>query len=132
LKRYLYDAGALGLLLAGDNRLKNMVAEVSRGQASAHASVINLAELYYKTGQKLGLETAETWFLRIINSKIQVENADTGLAREAGLHKIHYRDKLSLADCFALAEAERQKAVLLTTDKDLESVKEVETRYLKA
>lgn len=132
MKRYIYDAGALVLLLAGDNRLKNMVADVSRGQATAHASVINLAEFYYKTGQKLGLETAETWFLRLVNSKLQVENADTSLAREAALHKIRYRDKLSLADCFALAEATRQKAVLLTTDEDLERVKEVETRYFKA
>jgi len=131
LKRYLYDAGALGLLLAGDNRLKNFVAEVSRGQASAHASVINLAEFYYKTGQKLGLETAETWFLRIVNSKLQVENADANLAKEAALHKIHYRDKLSLADCFAVAEAVRQKALLLTTDEDLEKVKEIEARYFK-
>jgi len=132
LKRYVYDAGALGLLLAGDNRLKNFVAEVSRGHASAHASVINLAEFYYKTGQKLGLETAETWFLRIVNSKLQVENADTILARQAGIHKIHYRDKLSLADCFAVAEAARQKAVLLTTDEDLEKIKEIEARYFKA
>jgi len=132
LKRYVYDAGALGLLLAGDNRLKNFVTEVSRGHASAYASVINLAEFYYKTGQKLGLETAETWFLRIVNSKLQVENADTILARQAGIHKIHYRDKLSLADCFAVAEAARQKAVLLTTDEDLEKIKEIEARYFKA
>jgi len=131
LKRIVYDAGALGLLLAGDSRLKNLVAEVSRGHATAHVSVVNLAEFYYKTGQKVGLETAETWFLRIVNSKLQVQNADAEVAREAALYKIRYSERLSLADGFAVAEAARQKAVLVTTDQDLEEVEGVEARYLR-
>jgi predicted nucleic acid-binding protein len=132
MKRYVYDAGAPGLLLAGDSRLKSFVAEASRGHASAHTNVVNLAKFYYKTGQKLGLETAETWFLRIVNSNIQVEVPDVDLARDAGTYRIHYRQNLSLADCFAAAEAARRRAVLFTTDEDLNKVKEIEARYFKA
>ncbi len=132
MRHYVYDAGALSLLLAGDSRLKGFVAEVSRGHATAHTSAVNLAELYYKTGQKLGMETAETWFVRITNSNLKVEDADPELAREAGTYKIHYRQTLSLADCFAVAETARRRAVLLTTDEDLKQVKEIEARYFKA
>ncbi len=131
MKRYVYDAGALGLLLAGDARFRGFVAEVSRGQASAHASVVNVAEFYYKTGQKLGAETAETWFVRIVNSNLAVEAADSDLAREAGLYKMRYREILSLADCFAAAETLRRRGVLLTTDGDLKQVKEIDVRYFK-
>ncbi len=132
MKRYVYDAGALSLLLAGDSRLKTFVTEASRGHASAHTNVVNLAEFYYKTGQKLGIETAETWFVRIVNSNLQVEVPDADLARDAGTYKIHYRQSLSLADCFAAAETARRRAVLLTTDNDLNKVKEIEVRYFKA
>ncbi len=131
MKHYVYDAGALGLLLAGDIRFKGFVAEVSRGQASAHASVVNLAELYYKTGQKLGAETAETWFVRLVNSNLGIEAADSDLAREAALYKIRYPERLSLADCFAAAETLRRRGVLLTTDSDLKQVKEIDVRYFK-
>jgi len=131
MKHYVYDAGALGLVMAGDNRLRVSTSQVSRGEATAHSSVVNLAELYYKTGQKLGIETAETWFVRIANSNLQIEHADPDLARDAGIHKIHYRGKLSLADCFAVAETTRRDAVLLTTDRDMEQVKEIPVRYFK-
>ncbi len=131
MKHYVYDAGALGLLLAGDTRFRGFVAEVSRGQASAHASAVNVAEFFYKTGQKLGAETAETWFVRIVNSNLAVEAADADLAREAGLYKIRYPGSLSLADCFAAAETLRRRGVLLTTDGDLEELKEIDVRYFK-
>jgi predicted nucleic acid-binding protein len=132
MKSYVYDAGALSLLLIGDSRLKGFVAEVSRGQASAHTNAVNLSELYYKTGQKLGVETAETWFHRILNSNLHVEGADAELAREAGAYKIRYRGSLSIADCFAAAETIRRKGTLLTTDADLKLVKEIDARFLKA
>ncbi len=131
MKSYVYDPGALSLLLAADSRLKGFVGEVSRGQASAHTNAVNLAELYYKTGRKLGVETAATWFHRILNSNLHVEGADGELEREAGTYKIRYRGSLSIADCFAAAEAFRQKGILLTTDADLKLVKEIDARFLK-
>ncbi len=132
MKSYVYDAGALSLLLVGDSRLRSVVGEVSRGQASAHTNAVNLAELYYKTRQKLGVETAETWFHRILNSNLHVEGADGELAREAGTYKIRYRGSLSIADCFAAADPFRQKGILLTTDADFKPVKEIDTRFFKA
>ena len=67
-----------------------------------------------------------------MNSNLKVEGADSDLARDAGKYKILYRKNLSLADCFAVAETARRRAVLLTTDEDLKEVKEIEVRYFKA
>ncbi len=122
------DAGALALVLIGDGRLSSYVDEISVGTAKAYTSAVNLAELYYKTVDKIGLETAETWYFRILNSDVTVVPADATLAREAGVFKSRYRRLLSLADCFAAALTAREKGLLLTTDSDFEEVKEIETQ----
>lgn len=129
MKAYVFDAGALSLLLSGDERLSPYVNEISKGTAEAYISVVNLAELYYKTVEKLGREVAETWYFRILNSNLIVLSADASLAREAGTCKGRYRQTLSLADCFAMALTIKKEALLLTTDKDFERVKEIRVKY---
>jgi len=130
MKTYVFDAGALTLLLSGDERLGSYVDEISRGTAKAYTSAVNLAELYCKTSDKVGRETADTWYFRILNSNLVVVSVDTPLAREAGIYKSKYRGLLSLADCFAMALSVREKAQLLTTDKDFREVKEIQVKYL--
>jgi len=88
-----------------------------------------LAELYYKTVEKLGCEVAETWYFRILNSNLIVSSVEASLAKEAGIYKIKYGKALSLAGCFAMLLAVKEKAVLLTTDRDSDEVKEVEARH---
>jgi len=130
MKAYVFDAGALTLLLSGDERLTSYVNEISRGTAKAYTSAVNLAELYYKTTDKIGRETADTWYFRILNSNVVVVSADAPLAREVGIYKSKYRHLLSLADCFALALSLKEKAQLLTTDSDFQEVKEIQVKYL--
>jgi len=130
MKTYVFDAGALTLLLLGDERLSSYVNEISLGTAKAYASVVNLAELYYKTADKVGRETADAWYFRILNSNLVVVSADATLAREVGMYKSKYKGLLSLADCFALALSVKEKAQLLTTDNDFQDVKEIQVKYL--
>ncbi len=130
MRAYVFDAGALALILLGDERLSGYVDEISQGAAKAYISAVNLAELYYKTMEKIGRETTETWYLRILNSNVAVLPADAALAREAGVYKSRYRRLLSLADCFAAALSAREGALLLTTDSDLKEVKEIEVKHL--
>lgn len=129
MKAYVFDAGALALILLGDERLSSYVDEISRGAAKAYASAVNLAELYYKTVDKIGRETAEAWYFRILNSNITILSADATLAKEAGIYKSRYRRLLSLADCFATALSAKEKALLLTTDSDFKEAKEIEAKY---
>ncbi len=130
MKTYVFDAGALTLLLSGDERLSSCVNEISRGTAKGYTSVVNLAELYYKTADQIGRETADAWYYRILNSNVVVVSADASLAREVGIYKSKYRRLLSLADCFAMALSVKEKALLLTTDKDFQEVKEIQVKCL--
>jgi len=130
MKTYVLDAGALTLLLLGDERLGSYVNEISRGTAKAYTSAVNLAELYYKTVDKIGRETADAWYFRILNSNLVVVSADAQLAREVGTFKSKYKRLLSLADCFAMALSVKEKAQLLTTDNDFQEVKEIQVKYL--
>ncbi|MGC8850065.1 MAG: type II toxin-antitoxin system VapC family toxin [Candidatus Bathyarchaeia archaeon] len=129
MKAYVFDAGALMLMLLGDERLRSYIEEISEGLARAYLSAVNLAELYYKTVEKIGRETAETWYFRILNSNVVVVPADDKYAREAGIYKSRYGGALSLADCFAMALCAREKALLLTTDSDFNEVREVDIKY---
>lgn len=51
----------------------------------------------------------------ILNSPIRMVSTDRDLAMRAWELKIKYRD-LSLVDCFVIALAEREGAVIYTTD----------------
>jgi predicted nucleic acid-binding protein len=92
--------------------------KVLAGKARGFVSEVNLAEFYYKTAQKKGVESAEAWYLQIRHSRIMVVTPNEQVTRQAALWKIK-RDELSLADCFALATRAATGAVLLTTDSTL-------------
>lgn len=117
-RSYLLDAGALALYFAGDDRVKQYLARVTSGKASGFVSDVNLAEFYYKTGQRLGEDTAEARLGLLANSRIEFVSTDREIARAAAKWKLR-RPGLSLADCFALASLEKSAEVLLTTDSEL-------------
>jgi len=129
MKTYVFDAGALHLLLLRDERLGSYVDDISSGVAEAYVSTVNLAELYYKTLEKLGREVAETLYFRILNSNLTISPADATLAKEAGICKNKYKHTLSLADCFAMALTLKTGALLLTTDRDFKEVKEIKVKH---
>lgn len=96
---------------------------VSSGRASGVVSDVNLAEFYYRTGQKFGLQTADARLGLIRNSRIGSVSTDGKAVVSAGRWKLK-RPASSLADCFALAALESSAEVLLTTDSGLkEAVK---------
>ena len=91
---------------------------VSSGRASGVVSDVNMAEFYYQTGQKFGLQTADARLGLIRNSRIESVPTDEEAVVSAGRWKLK-RPTLSLADCFALAALESNAEVLLTTDPGL-------------
>lgn len=91
---------------------------MSTRRASGAVSDVNLAEFYYRTGQKFGLQTADARLGLIRNSRIQSVPTDENAVVSAGRWKLK-RPALSLADCFALAALESSAEVLLTTDAEL-------------
>ncbi len=91
---------------------------------------MNLAEFYCKTGKKLGLETAENWYLQIRRSTIEVVSPNEETTRKAARLKIKHRRRLSLADCFALAATNQLDASIITTDSQIKKVGEASTIYI--
>ncbi len=51
--RYVVDAGALALYFVGDEEARRYISEIIGGEAEGYICEVNLAELYYKTAEKL-------------------------------------------------------------------------------
>ena len=124
------DAGVLTLHFAGDRRVKGYFEEIGEEQANGFVSEVNLAEYYYKTCRKLGRETADARFHMLRASKLVI-SSDEQLTRSAALEKCRQQLDLSLADCFALALAKRESAILLTTDMQLKNAKGIQVKFFQ-
>jgi predicted nucleic acid-binding protein len=86
--------------------------------------------MHYKTCQKLGKTTADIRYYQLRRTRLRVVETDEDLSRAAAVEKCHSQHRLSLADCYALALSKREKATLLTTDRELAKVREVKTLHL--
>ena len=95
--------------------------------SSFFISSVNLTEFYYKTCQKLGRQAADMRYYQIKRTLLHVVG-DDDLSRTAGLEKCRQALNLSLADCFALALARRQNGLLLTTDRELSKVNDIDVK----
>lgn len=122
----VFDTGVLQLHLAGDDRVNEFVDAMSRGRSHGLVTGVNLAEFYHHCCQRLGKQTADNLYFQVIESGLSVAGSEE-LNRLAGLEKCRHTG-LALADCFALALAKRENALLLTTDSELAKVKEVRAR----
>jgi len=129
-KAVVVDAGVLTLHFINDLRVEQYFCSLDDGRIAGYVTGVNLAEFYYKTCQKLGRQTADTWYYQIKRTRLQIVH-DDDLTRSAGLEKCRQPLSLSLADCFALALAKREKALLLTTDGELMKVKEIEVKFFE-
>lgn len=122
------DAGVLALHFAHDPRVIQHFNEIDEEKARGYLAGVNLAEFYYKTCKKLGRQAADTSYFLLRASRLQTVY-DEALTRLAALEKCRQQLDLSLADCFALALAKREKGVLLTTDNALRKAKDVEVKF---
>ena len=128
-RSYLLDAGFIALHYSGNAKVKPYFDRILSARARGFISEVNLAEFYYKTGQKKGLETAETWYNQVRQAGFQIVQPDYVITRSAGILKIK-NDDISLADCFALATLKEHAEVLLTTDYALSTVKGVKSVHI--
>lgn len=126
----VFDAGVLALHFIGDPRVEEYFREVDEERIQGRISSVNLAEFYYKTCQKIGRQTADIRYYQIKRTPLQIVD-DGDLPRSAGLEKCRQSVGLSLADCFALALTKRERALLLTTDRELAKVKEVSVKFFE-
>jgi predicted nucleic acid-binding protein len=129
-KSVIIDTGVLTLFFSGEAVVKDHFADFERGRTQGYVTSVNLSEFYYKTCQKAGKEVAKLWYHQC-RELLQTLETDSQLCLLAGSEKCHRGDKLSLADCFALAAARIFHGTLLTTDPELAKIKDVDVKYFE-
>lgn len=129
-KVYVFDTGPLYLYFADDKRVVEPLTEVSKDLATGYTCEPNLAELYYKTCEKLGRDQALIRFTSLRRSSLVIASPDEALTRAAGELKCSYRRQLSLADAYVVALSKRVGGTLYTTDPRIARLKIVETNLI--
>ena len=132
MKRYVFDSYALIAFFEneqGANIVENALRELITKKAFGWMSVINWGEVYYSTYRELGVEMAEKAISQIKMYPIEIVDADQGLTKDAALLKSRYR--VAYAECFAVALANKMKAVVLTGDPEFKALqKNVEVLWI--
>jgi predicted nucleic acid-binding protein len=129
-EKIVLDAGALSLHFVDHPGVRKYFDAIITRRSDGLVHMVNLTEFYYKTCQKSGKQTADTWYYQLMNSDLLIiEGNDIG--RAAGLEKCRQSPRLSLADCFALALAKAESALMITTDAELAKAKGVTAKLIK-
>ena len=113
--RYILDACAIISLIKNEDGaiIVRKALEADNNICFVHA--VNLCEVYYDCLRCYGKEPAELLVTNLIEAGIVVRSdMDMDFWKSAGVLKA--RGRISLADCFAIALAEREDAILLTSD----------------
>jgi len=126
-RRYVLDAGVLALYFAGRRDVKKYIDEVYGGRAEAFMCEVNVAEFLYNYARIFGWDAALSRHTLLRNSPINIVSVDEDLTINAAKLKLKYYNVLSLADCYLIALAKKNKAKVLTTDQDVKDVNEVPT-----
>ena len=126
-RRYVLDAGILALYFAGRMNVKRYIDEVYSGGAEAFMCEVNVAEFLYNYAGIFGWEAALSRHALLRNSPIVIVGVDEDLTINAAKLKLKYYNVLSLADCYLIALAKKNKAKVITTDQDIKEVNEAPT-----
>jgi len=90
---------------------------------------ITINEIVRITCEKRGKEEAEARYLALIGSKLQIQNLDQNIAKEAGLLKCRYRN-VPTGDCIIAATATINKAQVLSDDPHYDTIKETKRTWI--
>ena len=117
--RLVFDAFAL-LAFFKDEPAADRVQEILGGTDALYLSVINLGEVFYKTVRSHGFDKAQQTLSLIDSYPIEILDVDRQSALSAARLKGMY--KMSYADCFVTALAQRLDATVVTGDPDFQQL----------
>ena len=101
-------------------KVKDLLSRAKAGESVLFLSVINLGEVIYTVGQKLGDEIADEILHDILNLPIKLAEATMDRVLAAARIKAQYA--VSYADVFAIALAQELDAPVLTGDPEFKKV----------
>jgi predicted nucleic acid-binding protein len=120
MTRYVHDSFSLLAHVRdepGAPRVRQLIVD---RQHQHWITVINLGEVHYKVAREHGGDRADDVVEEVLAMPIQLEEADFILAMDAARIKARYR--MSYADCFAAALAQRLNATVVTGDPEFETI----------
>ncbi len=101
-------------------QVADLIADAQEGGASLAMSVVNAGELWYLMACRSSEADANGTVVELLQLGIRLVEVDWDLARAAASFKSKRR--MSYADCFAAALAQRSKADLVTGDSEFKQV----------
>jgi uncharacterized protein len=122
--RKVLDAYALLAYLQGEGghlRVKEMLAA---DDLDLLVNAVNAGEVYYILARARGVREAE-YFLSVILPSLPVTVVDNSFEEVIEAARLKAAHALSFADCFAAATAIRERAPLVTGDREFEKLARV-------
>ena len=114
MDRFILDACAVLALLREEQGM-DVVKSVIDSDAETFLHAVTFLEIYYNLTNELGIENANLFFERIVQTKVRIIYEITGnTIKHAGYFKSKY--KVSLGDSFVLATAKLHNAKIVSSD----------------
>ncbi len=105
----------------GFEKVRNVLANAQESSFTVLMNELNVGETYYILYRKRGPEQAE-YFLDTVLAGLPISMISNDFDAVISAAKIKARHALSFADCFAVATAQRENAVILTDDPEFKNV----------
>lgn len=120
------DSFALLSWLQGEPGASVVEAHLARASAGrgnrCWASVVNLAEVYYRLHRSLGTEAADEFWKAAVRGEIPVTIVDATRSRVLEAARLKARFPIALADAFAVQAAREKDVPLVTGDAEIRAV----------
>jgi predicted nucleic acid-binding protein len=129
-KKRLLDSFALLAYLKKESNYLRVKELLSAPDVPALMNDVNVGETYYILARERGMEQADA-FLNVILPSLPIIVRSNLFEHVIEASKIKARHPLSFADCFAVASALRENAVIVTGDPEFKAVQKlVEIEWL--
>jgi uncharacterized protein len=121
-KKRLLDSFALLAYLKKENNWQRIKDLLSSSENPVLMNDVNVGETYYILARERSMEQADA-FLDVILPSLPIIIRSNSFEHVIEASKIKARHPLSFADCFAVATALREKAVIVTGDPEFKQVR---------
>ena len=108
----------------GFEKVRNVLANAQKSSLPVLMNELNVGETYYILYRKRGHEQAE-YFLDTVLAGLPISMISNDFNAVISAFRIKARHALSFADCFAVATAQRENAVILTGDPEFKNVEKL-------
>jgi len=123
-KKSLIDSFALLAYLKQESNYQKVKDFLSSKETHLLMNDINIGETFYILARERGLNQAE-YFINAILPNLPITKIGNTLTEVIDAAKIKAQYPISYADCFAVATAIRERAVIITGDPDFKHVEKI-------